>query len=80
MTGTLELYAATRTLFRAFHYLQPRMRGGSFSPYQPMNGEALAGCVLHNCMSRVLRELQEQRLQSPRAEFSSDWIALPHGR
>ena len=26
-----------------------------------MNAEALAGCILHGCMSRVVREIQSQR-------------------
>ncbi len=59
-TDKRKLYRATETLFRAFHYLQPRMRGGDLAPPQPMNGEALAGCILHSCMSRLVRELQEQ--------------------
>jgi hypothetical protein len=59
-TDKQQLYTATETLFRAFHYLQPRMRGGALAPPQPMNAEALAGCILHGCMSRLLRELQEQ--------------------
>ncbi len=63
MTDPVELYAATELLFRAFHYLQPRMRGGGLAPPQPMNAEALAGCILHGCMSRVVRELQAQRGQ-----------------
>jgi hypothetical protein len=60
MTNKRELYRATKALFRAFHYLQPRMRGGALAPPQPMNGEALAGCILHGCMSRLVRELQAQ--------------------
>jgi len=74
-----ELYAATQTLFRAFHYLQPRMCGGSLSPARPMNAEALAGCILHGCMSRLLREIQARRAQSPgaRAERPSGWIVVP---
>ena len=54
-----KLYLATETLFRAFHHLQPRMRGGALAPPAPMNAEALAGCILHGCMSRLVRELQE---------------------
>ncbi len=54
-----ELYQATRTLFRAFHYLQGRMRGGQLSPPERMNAEALAGCILHVCMSRLVREIQQ---------------------
>ena len=60
MTDKQQLYQATETLFRAFHYLQPRMRGGALAPPLPMNAEALAGCILHGCMSRLVRELQEQ--------------------
>ena len=60
MTDKRQLYRATETLFRAFRYLQPRMRGGALAPPRPMNGEALAGCILHGCMSRLVRELQEQ--------------------
>jgi len=36
------------------------MRGGALAPPLPMNAEALAGCILHGCMSRLVRELQEQ--------------------
>jgi len=61
---TLTLYRATQTLFRAFHYLQPRMAGGTLVPPRPMNGEALAGCILHGCMSRLVRELH-QRSERP---------------
>ena len=68
-TNTLKLYRATQTLFRAFHYLQPRMSGGTLAPPQPMNAEALAGCILHGCMSRVVREL---RLRRERCEIN-DW-------
>jgi hypothetical protein len=60
MTDKRELYRATKTLFRAFHYLQPRMHGGGLAPPMQMNAEALAGCILHGCMSRLVRELQEQ--------------------
>ncbi len=79
MTDARELYAAMQTLFRAFHYLQPRMRGGSLFPPRPMNTEALAGCILHGCMSRLLRGIQAQRAQSPRgcAEWPSGWIVVP---
>ncbi len=56
----IDLYDATRILFRAFHYLRPRMKGGDLAPPAPMNGEALAGCILHACMSRLVRELQQQ--------------------
>ena len=34
MAQSTELYLATETLFRAFHYLQPRMQGGSLAPAQ----------------------------------------------
>lgn len=76
MTDPRELYAATQTLFRAFHYLQPRMRGGGLAPPRPMNAEALAGCILHGCMSRMLREMQVQRAQvrHPQEELRSGWI------
>jgi hypothetical protein len=56
-----KLYEATQTLFRAFHYLLPRMKGGGLALPQPMNPEALAGCILHGCMSRVVREIQAHR-------------------
>ncbi len=59
MTDKRQLYRATETLFRAFHYLQPRMCGGGVALPQPMNAEALAGCILHGCMSRLVREIQE---------------------
>ena len=59
-----KLYEATQILFRAFHYLYPRMRGGALAPPEPMNPEALAGCILHGCMSRVVREIQVQREQA----------------
>ncbi len=65
MTDKRKLYRATETLFRAFHYLQPRMRGGALAPPQAMNAEALAGCILHCCMSRLVRELQEQVSPGP---------------
>jgi hypothetical protein len=58
---TQDLYQATKKLFRAFHYLQGRMRGGGVAPPMPMNAEALAGCILHGCMSRLVREMQEQK-------------------
>jgi hypothetical protein len=77
MANSHELYGAIRTLFHAFHHLQPRMRGGSLTPAQPMNDEALAGCILHTCMSRLLREIQMQRLQSRRKEWPSGWIVRP---
>jgi len=79
MNDAKELYSAAEILFQAFHYLQPRMRGGSVSPSQPMNAEALAGCILHGCMARLLRDIQVQRSQSPRgrSEWPSGWIARP---
>ncbi|HKD85070.1 MAG TPA: hypothetical protein VKB58_10005 [Terriglobales bacterium] len=61
MNDLQELYDATQLLFRAFNYLQPRMMGGNLAPPQPMNAEALAGCILHGCMSRLVREIQVQR-------------------
>ena len=60
MTDKRELYRATETLFHAFHYLRPRMNGGDLAPPRPMNAEGLAGCILHGCMSRLVRELQKQ--------------------
>lgn len=67
MNDLQELYDATQTLFRAFNYLQPRMKGGSLSPPRPMNDEALAGCILHGCMSQLVREIQiyRQRMLDP---------------
>jgi hypothetical protein len=59
-SAAIELYDATRTLFRAFHYLKPRMKGGDLAPPAPMNPEALAGCILHDCMARLVRELQQR--------------------
>jgi hypothetical protein len=59
MTDKQKLYQTTETLFHAFHYLRPRMHGGDLAPPRPMNAEALAGCILHGCMSRLVRELQE---------------------
>lgn len=75
MKNLKEHYEAMKTLFRAFHYLQPRMRGGSLSPPQPMNPEALAGCILHNCMSRVVRDLQTQRARAAQgaSDFAWSW-------
>ena len=55
-----ELYQATRTLLRAFQYLEGRMEGGQLAPPAPMNAEALAGCILHQCMARVVREMRER--------------------
>jgi hypothetical protein len=77
MPTAQDLYDATRMLFRAFQYLQPRMHGGSLSPSQEMNDEALAGCILHGCMSRVLRDIQTQRDHAPRPEWPSGWIERP---
>jgi hypothetical protein len=76
MTDKKKLYGATETLFHAFHYLRPRMHGGDLAPPRPMNAEALAGCILHGCMSRLVRELQEQTSQglmgrSPRLDSRS---------
>jgi hypothetical protein len=80
MTDALELYAATQLLFRAFHYLHPRMRGGGLAPPKPMNAEALAGCILHGCMSKVVRELQTQRCKSAISSTGdpSGWIRDQH--
>ena len=77
MTSTLRLYVATQTLFRAFHYLQPRMEGGSLAPPQPMNSEALAGCILHGCMAQLVRELQQRREQQPSQAQRTAWLARP---
>ena len=76
MTDLQELYAATQVLFRAFNYLHPRMRGGGLAPPQPMNSEALAGCILHGCMSRLVREIQRQRerMIADPMETPSVWI------
>ena len=63
ITRTLRLYRATQSLFRAFHYLQPRMEGGTVAPPRPMNGEALAGRILHGCMAQLVRELRQRREQ-----------------
>jgi hypothetical protein len=63
MNSAEELYKATQTIFRAFNYLSPRMKGGGLSPPQPMNPEALAGCILHGCMARLVREIQARREQ-----------------
>ncbi len=70
----IELYDATRILFRAFHYLKPRMQGGDLTPPVPMNGEGLAGCILHSCMARLVREMKQAR------ECQStlpDWFTKP---
>ena len=79
MKDARELYAATEMLFEAFNYLQPRMRGGSLCPAQPMNAEALAGCILHGCMARLVRELQAQRAEGRRktSDAPSGWIVRP---
>ncbi len=73
-----ERYQAAQTLFRAFHYLLPRMRGGGLACPQPMNAEGLAVCILHNCMGRLLRELQQQRRcdTSSSAGATYGWIAI----
>lgn len=70
----LDLYQATRTLFRAFHYLRPRMRGGALAPPAPMNGEALAGCILHACMSRLVRQMKQTRESQAKLP---DWLTKP---
>jgi hypothetical protein len=61
MTDAVQLYLATRTLFRAFHYLDPRMEGGALAPPQAMNAEALAGRILHGCMAQLVTELRQRR-------------------
>ncbi|MGC2111058.1 MAG: hypothetical protein WA655_16180 [Candidatus Korobacteraceae bacterium] len=63
MKTTADLYQATQTIFRAFNYLAPRMEGGEVFPSRPMNPEALAGCILHGCMARLVREIQDRRQQ-----------------
>jgi len=73
MHDAQELYAATRMLLSAFHYLQPRMRGGSLSPPQPMNAEGLAGCILHQCMSRVVRDLQTRATRAAQGASELGW-------
>ena len=74
-----ELYEAVRFLLRAFEYLQPRMTGGSLIPPQPMNGEGLAGCILHGCMSRIVREMQSQRerMAAGDTQATLGWITDP---
>jgi len=59
-TDLYETYQAAQTLIRAFSYLQPRMQGGG-PQAQPMNAEALAGCVLHGCLARLLGEIRRQQ-------------------
>jgi hypothetical protein len=73
-SAAIELYAATRILFRAFHYLQPRMHGGALAPPALMNGEALAGCILHSCMSRLVREMKQTRESHA---LMPDWLTKP---
>ena len=58
-----EVHQAAHTLFQAFVYLEPRMQGGTLVSPQPMNAEALAGCILHGCLARLVGELMEQRRQ-----------------
>jgi len=79
MNDLKELYEAVRFLLGAFEYLQPRMEGGALFPPQPMNPEALAGCILHGCMSRVVREMQKQREQSSAGSTQAPmgWITDP---
>ena len=74
---TIQLYQATRTLFRAFHHLQGRMKGGTLAPPQPLNAEGLAGCILHGCMAKLVRELQQQREQHPSEITQTPWFAQP---
>lgn len=78
MTDTLQLYAATQTLFRVFHYLHPRMEGGALVPPQPMNGEALAGCILHGCMAQLVRELQQRRERHEPQTTQALWLHNPN--
>ena len=78
MTTLSDLQEAIYTLFRAFDYLQPRMKGGGIAPPMPMNAEALAGSILHNCMAKVLREIQQLRESAPLGGMisqSSGWIS-----
>ncbi len=77
-SNTLKLFEATETLFRAFHYLYPRMRGGALAPPEPMNPEALAGCILHGCMSRVVGHIKAQREQATfTPQFRAEWQEYP---
>ena len=76
-SNTLQLYRTTQSLFRAFHYLQPRMKGGALAPPQPMNGEALAGCILHSCMAQLVRELQQRREQRATETKRALWLVQP---
>lgn len=55
-----DLYEAAQTLFRAFSYLHLRMQNAGPNS-EPMNAEALAGCVLHACMARLMAEIRQQR-------------------
>ena len=79
MNDLRELYDAVKFLLRAFEYLQPRMEGGALVPPQPMNPEALAGCIIHGCMSRVVREMQNQRQQMTAGSMQAPmgWITDP---
>lgn len=52
-------YEAAQVLFAAFSYLYPRMEGGH-ARSQPMNPEALAGCILHACMAKLTIEIRAQ--------------------
>lgn len=54
-----ERYEAAQILFAAFSYLHPRMQGGR-AWSKPMNAEALAGCILHACMARLMGEIRAQ--------------------
>ncbi len=71
VNNSKELYRAAGTLFHAFHYLEGRMRGGQLSPPEPMNAEALAGCILHLCIWRLMREMQQ-----PHEHSQQQWIEL----
>jgi hypothetical protein len=79
-TNTLQHYRATQKLFRAFHYLQPRMESGSLAPPQPMNGEALAGCILHSCMAQLVGEMQQRREQRETKTRRASWLVRPQSR
>lgn len=79
-TNTRRLYRATQSLFRAFHYLHPRMEGGALAPPQPMNGEALAGCILHSCMAQLVGELRQRCEQRETETKRASWLVRPQSR
>jgi hypothetical protein len=62
-TDLQELYQGAQTLFRAFSYLEPRMKSPG-SRAQPLNAETLAGCVLHACMATLVGEIRQHRTGS----------------